>query len=394
MQKLFNKLNDIYPEMVEIRRYLHQNPELSFHEKHTPKYITSFHKNLGHEIRINVGGNGVVAKLEGGKPGPTVALRADFDALAIQEENDVSYKSKIDGVMHACGHDGHTAILLGLAKALNSIKEELNGNVVFIHQHAEEVIPGGAISMIKDGCLDGVDVIFGSHLKSDFPLGEIRYRSGAFMAAADNFKIKIYGEGGHGARPHQTKDSIVIGSEVVSNLQKIISRRIDPIETAVLSVGSFEAKNPFNAIADTAVLTGTVRTFKEDIRSYIEQEMERVIKGTCLASDVNYSFEYNKGYPSVINHEEETMLVAKLAENVPGVERVLESELNMGGEDFSYYLQHVKGTYINTGAKNPDWKTSRPHHHPNFDIDERALLIAAKVLGKSTIEYMSQHADI
>lgn len=390
---LYTYLDEMFDEMVNIRRYLHENPELSFEEVHTPRYIASFHEELGHHVRTKVGGNGVVATMQGKKPGPTVALRADFDALAIQEANDVSYKSKVNGVMHACGHDGHTASLLGLAKALNRMKTELKGTVVFIHQHAEEKTPGGAKAMIEDGCLEGVDVIFGSHLKSDYPLGVIRYRSGPFMAAADSFQITINGKGGHGARPHEAKDSVLIGSEVVSNLQKIVSRGMNPVETAVLSVGSFEAKNPFNVIADSAMLSGTVRTFDAKVRDFIEQEMERIIKGTCLAADVDYHFEYNRGYPPVVNHENETQLVADIAPSVPGVEKVVEADPMMAGEDYAYYLQHAKGTYINTGAQNPEWEIDRPHHHPHFDIDERSLLIAAKVLGKSTLEYMEQNAD-
>lgn len=193
METLYRLLDEAYDEMVEIRRYLHQYPELSFEEVKTAKYITEYHEKLGHEIRTGVGGNGVVATLRGGKPGQTVALRADFDALPIHEETDLPYKSTVDGVMHACGHDSHTATLLVLAKVLNRMKDEIEGNVVFIHQHAEEKPPGGAISMIEDGCLDGVDVIFGQHILSPAPVGTIEYRPGPLMAAGDAFKITIQG---------------------------------------------------------------------------------------------------------------------------------------------------------------------------------------------------------
>lgn len=393
IEQLFERLDSLYDEMIDIRRYLHENPELSFEEVNTPDYIASFHENLGHEVQRNVGGNGVVSVLKGNKSGPKVALRADFDALAIQEANQVAYKSKVDGVMHACGHDGHTAILLGLAKALNKQQESLKGSVVFIHQHAEEKVPGGAKPMIEAGCLEGVDVIFGTHLKSDFPLGMIRYCSGPFMAAADSFQVNIQGKGGHGARPHQAKDSILIGSEIVSNLQKIVSRGIDPLDNAVVSVGSFEAKNPFNVIADSAVLSGTVRSFDEKIRDYIEHEIEQIVRGTCIAGGVNYELTYDRGYPALINHAEETMFVAENAQDIPGVEEVVEAKPMMGGEDYAYYLQHVKGTYINTGAENPEWEDKKYHHHPKFDIDERALLIAAKVLGKTVLNYMKSYSQ-
>lgn len=391
MNQLYKELDGVYEEIVAIRRHLHQNPELSFEEVNTAKYIADFHQKIGHQVRTNVGGNGVLAYLQGDKPGPTVAIRADFDALPIHEQADVPFKSNNDGVMHACGHDGHTATLLGLAKVLNSMKSELEGTVVFLHQHAEELPPGGAIEMIKDGCLDGVDVIFGTHLQAQMPLGEIGYRSGPLQAAPDRFDIKIKGKGGHGAYPHETKDSILIAGQLINNLQQIVSRKVDPLESAVVSVCSIEAKNPYNVIADTVSMTGTVRTFKEEIRTSIEKEIERVVKGTCLVSDADYDYTYARGYPTTVNHKEETEFVAELAASVPGVEAVKETAPVMGGEDFSYYLQKVKGTFFFTGARNPEWENDYPHHHPKFDIDERALLIAAKTLGIATLTYMKQH---
>ncbi|KAA0956805.1 amidohydrolase [Planococcus sp. ANT_H30] len=391
MDQLFTKLDKLYDEIVDIRRHLHEYPELSFEEVETAEYIALFHEKLGHEVRRNVGGNGVLAYLKGDKPGPTVALRADFDALPIQEQTDVPFKSKNDGVMHACGHDGHTASLLGLAKALNSMQSEIEGTIVFLHQHAEELPPGGAIAMIEDGCLDGVDVIFGTHLQAQMPLGEIGYRSGPLQAAPDRFDIKILGRGGHAASPHDTKDSIVIGGQLINNLQQIVSRRINPLESAVISICNFEAKNPYNVIADTAEMTGTVRTFKEDIRSFIEEEIERVIAGTCLVSGADYEYTYTRGYPTTVNHEEETNFLAALASSVPGVEEVRETPPVMGGEDFSYYLQHIKGTFFFTGAQSPDNTDAYPHHHPKFDIDERSLLIAAKALGTAALNYAKKY---
>ncbi|WNS76598.1 M20 family metallopeptidase [Bacillus sp. DTU_2020_1000418_1_SI_GHA_SEK_038] len=391
MNKLYELLDQAYDEMVEVRRYLHQYPELSFQEENTPKYIAEYHEKLGHEVRTGVGGRGVVATLRGGKPGQTVALRADFDALPIQEENDVPYKSKVAGVMHACGHDSHTATLLILAKVLNSMKEEIEGNIVFIHQHAEEVLPGGAIAMIEDGCLAGVDVIFGQHIWSTAPVGTIEYRQGPMMAAADFFKVKIKGRGGHGSQPHRTKDSVVIGSQLVGNIQQIVSRRVDPLDTAVISIGSFEAKNAPNVIADSASLAGTVRTFKDETREYIESEIERIIKGTCLAADAEYTYEYQKGYPATVNPKQEMEFIVELAKQVPGVTAVVECEPQMGGEDFAYYLQKVKGAFFFTGGQNPEWKETYPHHHPKFDIDEKGMLIAAKTLGIATLTYLENN---
>ena len=248
--------------------------------------------------------------------------------------------------MHACGHDGHTATLLVLAKVLFNNRHLLNGNIVLIHQHAEEYAPGGALAMINDGCLDGVDVIFGTHLWATLPVGKIEYRVGPIMAAADRFEIIILGQGGHGAQPHKTKDAILIGSQVVSNLQQIVSRKVDPVETAVVTIGSFVAENAFNIIADSAKLIGTVRTFDVGVQTQIEQEIESVIKGTCLMNQAHYDYQYLKGYPPVVNHQEETEFLKKRLPHVPGVHTVEEGPLQMTAEVFGYYLQHVEGSIL------------------------------------------------
>lgn len=391
MEKLFTLIDENYEEMVGIRRHLHEYPELSFEEVETPAYIAAYHKKLGHEVREGVGGRGVVAVLRGARPGKTVALRADFDALAIQEENDLPYKSKVAGKMHACGHDGHTATLLGLAKALNKMKSEITGNIIFIHQHAEEVAPGGAKPMIEDGCLDGVDVIFGTHLWAPTPIGEILVKDGAIMAAADKVEIAIQGKGGHGAEPHHSIDAVTLASQFVISAQQLISRRIDPLKSAVLTIGHFEAINPFNVIADRVKLAGTIRTFEEDVRTQMEQELEAVLNATCLAFGASYEYRYTRGYPPVYNHQKETEFVAQLASTVPGVEQVKTCPPFMVGEDFAYYLEKVPGTFFFTGAKSPEWETAYPHHHARFNFDERAMLIAAKTLGKATLEYLKEY---
>ena len=383
--ELMNKLENAYEDMVSIRRYLHQHPEVSFQETKTAKYIQDFYTELGIPFQANVGGNGVVARIKGALPGKTIALRADFDALPIQEENDVPYKSTVPGVMHACGHDGHTATLLVLARTMNEMKDQLSGEYVFIHQHAEEYAPGGAKPMIEAGCLQGVDAIFGTHLWSLTPVGTIEYKSGPIMAAADRFEITVQGMGGHGANPHQAKDAIVTASQLVVNLQQLVSRRVNPTEAAVLSVGSFVAENAFNIIADSAKLAGTVRTFNAEVRDIMETELERVIKGTCMTADSTYSFQYTRGYPPVINHSVETDFLKTTAEEVTGVEIVKESDLHMIGEDFGYYLEKVPGTFFFTGAM-PSGEVY-PHHSPKFDFDERAMLIAAKTLGAAAINY-------
>ncbi|WP_107839688.1 amidohydrolase [Metasolibacillus meyeri] len=390
MDNLYQLLAQHYDEMVEIRRHLHENPELSHEEVETPKYIAAYHHTLGHEVREFVGGRGVIAKLHGAKPGKTVALRADFDALAIHEQNTFSYKSKIDGKMHACGHDGHTATLLVLAKVLNKLREQIAGTIVFIHQFGEEVTPGGALPMIEDGCLDGVDVIYGTHLSAGVPLGTISVKEGHLMAAADGFEITIHGKGGHGASPHDTKDAVMIGSQFVVSAQQVVGRRVNPVRPAVVSVCHFEAVNPFNVIADSAVLKGTVRTFDAEVRDQIEKELEEVVKSACLLYGADYTYTYNRGYSSVINDAETTRHFMEEVTNVPKVEKLVVADLAMGGEDFAYYLEKVPGTFYFTGAKNPEWEIAYPHHHPKFDIDERALLIAANTLGHATLSYLQQ----
>lgn len=388
MLELNSLLDKYYDEMVSIRRYLHEHPEVSFQEVHTPAFIAEFQRELGLEVREGVGGRGVVATLKGAKPGKTVALRADFDALAIQELNDIPYKSKNDGVMHACGHDGHTAILLGLSKALCEMRENISGNIVFIHQFAEEVTPGGAKPMIENGCLDGVDAIFGTHIWAPTPLGEIWVRSGPIMAAADMFEITITGKGGHGAEPHNAIDAIVTASQFVTQLRSVVSRRVDPIKSAVISIGHFESINPFNVIAEKVHLKGTVRTFDEGTRKLIENEMKLLLKTICDGAHATYEYNYLRGYAPVINHPKETEFLAEVASEISEVEKVIHCNPFMIGEDFGYYLEKVPGTFFITGAKNPEWEHVYPHHHPNFNFDERAMLIAAKVLGKAVLDYL------
>ncbi|KXI32805.1 MULTISPECIES: M20 family metallopeptidase [Bacillus] len=388
LQKSINeRLDEHYEEMVEIRRHLHMNPELSFQEEETAAFIASYYDTLQIPTRTKVGGHGVLAFIEGASPGPTIALRADFDALPIHDEKDVPYKSTKPGVMHACGHDGHTATLLVLAKVLHTHRDQLKGKIVLIHQHAEEYAPGGAKPMIEDGCLDGVDVIFGTHLWSSEPCGTILYKSGNFMAAADRFSIQVQGKGGHGAQPHLTKDAVLIGSQIVANLQQVVARKVNPIDSAVVSVGGFVAENAFNVIADSAVLTGTARSFEESARHIIEREIEQVVKGVCQMHDAAYTYEYVRGYPAVKNHPKPTEYIAGIANQTEGVIEVKEAETQMGGEDFAYYLQHVPGTFFYTGAMPENSQDVYPHHHPKFDINEKAMPIAAKVLANAVLSY-------
>lgn len=388
IEKVFSELDAIFPETVSLRRFFHQYPELSFQEEKTPAKISEYLNDLGVKTRTMVGGRGVVGIIQGEQPGKTVAIRADFDALPIQDEKQVPYRSKVPGVMHACGHDAHTALLLSVAKALQTYRGHIKGNIVLIHQFAEEVPPGGALPMIEDGCLDGVDAIFGTHLWTPIPVGKIAIRKGPIMAAADNFTAVIKGKGGHGGQPHETIDPILIAANYLQLLQQIPSRSINPVESAVISVGSFHAGETYNVIPDQAVIKGTVRTFKPEIQNLIIEQMETLLRTLCLAKKADYEFRYEKGYPPVVNHSKETELAAACAKKVVGIENVFETDPLMVGEDFSYYLRKVPGTFFLTGAGNHEKLASFPHHHAKFDIDERAMLYAAKVLAAAAIQYL------
>ncbi|MDF2935558.1 MAG: peptidase [Paenibacillaceae bacterium] len=372
-------LEVIFPEMVAWRRHLHQNPELSYQEERTSSFIAERLEELGLEVKRNIGGYGVVAELRGAGSGPVIALRADMDALPIQDEKNCDYASTVPGVMHACGHDGHVAALLGAAKYLASRKAELNGTVRFIFQPAEELSPGGAQPMIAAGVLDGVDEIYGAHLWTPFPSGEIYTRSGPIMAAADEFLLEIIGKGGHGGLPHETIDSLMVGSHLVVNLQSIVSRNLNPVEPSVISVGSFHAGSGFNVIAEKAVLNGTVRTFQHELRMQAKDRVTRVTADTCSMFGADFKLDYKLGYPPVINHRKETEWVMNTAAQLFGPDMVKECPLIMAGEDFSFYLANVPGCFFFVGAGNKEAGIGAPHHHPRFDIDESAILQTAKL---------------
>lgn len=378
LKQLYQEIDKIEEEIIEIRRDLHRHPELSFEEERTPKFIANYLEKLGIEVRRNVGGRGVVGTLKGGMPGKTIALRADFDALPIQDKKDVPYKSTVPGVMHACGHDGHTAALLATAKVLTKYRRNIPGNIVFIHQFAEEKPPGGSRYMIEDGCLEHVDAIFGCHLMSTLPFGNVYYREGYLQAAADVFTIRIKGKGGHGALPHQTVDPIIIGSQIALNVQSITSRKLNPLEELVVSIGSFHAGETFNVIPEFAELKGTVRSFKPDVRDMAETNIKKIARLVAEANDASAEVTYERGYDSLWNHTAETNIVQKAFRNVHGVEEVLETEPIMPGEDFSYYTQQVPGSFFFVGAQMENSSAVFPHHHEKFDFNERAMAIVAK----------------
>ncbi|MCY9658241.1 M20 family metallopeptidase [Paenibacillus chondroitinus] len=382
-------LQAIYEEMVGWRRYLHQNPELSFHEYRTADFVATHLRSWDIEVRQGVGGNGVVGLLRGGEDGPTVALRADMDALPIQDEKNCAYASLTKGVMHACGHDAHTSTLLGIAKVASKRRAELKGNLVFLFQHAEEITPGGADAMIQDGALEGVDAVFGVHLWTPFPVGSVYSKAGPLMAAPDEFTIQIQGKGGHGGLPHQTIDSIYVASQLVVNLQSIVSRQVDPIEPCVVSIGSFHGGTSFNVIAETSSLSGTVRTFNAELRQDVKQRIERIVQSTCEMYGAAYEIDYKLGYPTVVNDANEASRFFKVGAALFGSEATQESPLIMAGEDFSYYLHHRPGCYMFVGAGNVEAGIIHPHHHPKFDIDEKSMLNSANLLLGMALDYMA-----
>ena len=371
------EIQKISEHIYSYRRDFHQYPELSFQEYRTAETISKHLESFGIEHRTEVGKTGVVGEIVFGD-GPTIALRADMDALPIQEVGDLKYKSKNEGVMHACGHDGHMAILLGAANALSKNKKLKKGKVRFIFQPAEEGA-GGARYMIKDGCLDQVDEIYGLHLWNYQPVGEIGVKNGPIMAAADMFDIIIKGKGGHGATPQGTVDAIVVASNLVTMLQTIVSRNTNPLDNTVVTIGEINGGQNFNVIADEVRLSGTTRAYTESNRNMIKKRMQDIIDGVSKSFGAEIVLKYKEGYPPTVNHEDPTKLVLEASSMVVG-KGAGYPYLSMGGEDFSYYLQKVPGCFFFIGSA-PDKNNilSTPHHCSHFDIDERSLLIGASV---------------
>ncbi|NJR52066.1 MAG: amidohydrolase [Leptolyngbyaceae cyanobacterium CSU_1_3] len=370
----------LQPQLVLWRRQLHQRPELGFCEHITAALIAQKLTEWGIDHQTGVAETGVVATIVGHRSGPVLAIRADMDALPIQETNEVPYKSQHDGKMHACGHDGHVTIALGTAYYLSQHRD-FSGTVKIIFQPAEEG-PGGAQPMIKAGVLKApdVDAIVGLHLWNQLPLGTVGVRSGALMAAVETFHCQILGKGGHGAIPQQTIDSILVASQVVNALQTIVARNIDPIESAVVTVGEFHGGTALNVIANSARLSGTVRYFNPSYASYFAARIEQVIAGVCQSHGAKYELEYCSLYPPVINDETITALVRSIAQTV--VESPLGIVPNcqtMGGEDMSFFLQEVPGCYFFLGSANSEKGLDFPHHHPRFDFDEAALGLGVEI---------------
>ncbi|WEG14966.1 M20 family metallopeptidase [Pullulanibacillus sp. KACC 23026] len=372
IQSLVDQVKD---EVVAWRRYLHKNPELSFEEVNTSQFVYDTLQSFGGLEVSKPTKTSVLARLNGAYLGPVLALRADMDALPITEENDFDFVSRFPGKMHACGHDGHTAMLLGVAQILCGLRHEIHGEVRFIFQHAEELFPGGAQELVHAGVIDGADSVIGIHLWSPLEVGKVSVMSGPMMAGPDTFHIRIHGQGGHAAEPHVNIDPILIASQVVTNLQHIVSRNVDPLEQLVLSVTQFHAGTAHNIIPETVELCGTVRSFKTELRQKVPELMERIIKGITGAHGSTYEFEYQGGYRPVINDEAVTKKVWDSLTDIFPEGTVVEGVPDMGGEDFSAYQAKVPGTFFYVGAGNLQEGITFPHHHPKFTVDETSLSI-------------------
>ncbi|MFY0801048.1 M20 family metallopeptidase [Peribacillus frigoritolerans] len=376
-------------EVIAWRRYLHKYPELSFQEEKTAQFVYEKLQTFG-ELEISrPTKTSIMARLIGQQPGKVIALRADMDALPIVEENDFDFVSQNSGVMHACGHDGHTALLLGTAKTLTQLKDQIKGEVRFLFQHAEELPPGGAQEMVRAGVLDGVDMIIGSHLLSTLPLGKISLGYGPVMAGADTFNITVVGKGGHASQPELTVDPIAIGTQVVSNLQHIVSRYRDAQEALVISVTQFHAGSAINVIPSKVSIGGSVRSFNPELREEIPNFIERIVKGITEAHGATYEFDYQFGYAPTINDEEVTRLMDETVCEIFGEESREISKPIMGSEDFSAFQKVVPGSYIGIGARNEEKGIIYPHHHPKFTVDEQALQNGVKLFVHGTLKMLN-----
>ncbi|MCK8824127.1 M20 metallopeptidase family protein [Fuchsiella alkaliacetigena] len=384
-KKIRKSIAQLQDKVISWRRAIHREPELGFAEEATAAKITKVLAETDLQVRTGVAKTGVVADLQIDEQLPTLALRADMDALPIQEQTGVEYASQNEGVMHACGHDGHVAILLGTAVILDRFRQELNTNLRFIFQPAEEG-PGGALPMIKEGVLEGVDSILGLHLSTNHLTGVVELKAGAFSAAADQLNITVLGESGHGSAPQQTVDAILVAGEVITSLQTIVSRKISPHQAAVISLGKIEGGYRHNVIADSVRLKGTVRSTDPELRERLPNLIEEVVRGITRTHNADYELQYILGYPPLYN---EASLVDFLEKNLTSLVEVVEvqraTEPSMGAEDFAYYCQRVPGAFYRLGAgKFPD---SYPNHHPQFDFDEAALEIGIITFVESALNY-------
>jgi len=380
----------IESEIVRTRRAVHQRPELAYQEKETAELVAKSLESLGIKVKRGVGGTGVVGVLEGSRRGRVIGLRADMDALPVEEMADVEFRSKVKGVMHACGHDTHVAMLLGAARLLSNHKGDLQGTVKFIFQPAEEHGGrGGALPMIEDGAMKDpkVDFVFGLHIDSNRRSGEFGVREGAMMAAPDTFKVRIIGRGGHGSEPHRTVDPVYVAAQVILALQGVSSRMIDPMRPFVISIGAVHAGTKENIIPDEAILDGTIRTLDEATRKRAKAKVEGVAKGVCRAFGAAARVEFEKdAYPVTVNDIQATEGAITVLKKIPGM-KVKKVEAVLGGEDFSRFLQKAPGTFYFLGTANPQKGCIYPNHSSKFKADEDVLKFGAASLAMLAYEF-------
>lgn len=375
--------------MIEFRRDLHRHPELPFEEVRTTNRIAEELDKIGVTYR-RTEPTGIIADIQGGKPGKTILLRADIDALPVQELNDnIDYKSTIDGKMHACGHDSHTAMLLTAVKVLNDIKTELPGNIRFVFQPAEEIAQG-AKAMVKQGVLEGISNAFGMHIWSQTPVNKVSCVVGPSFASADLLKIKFRGKGGHGSMPHDTVDAVMVASAFVMNVQSIISREVDPLEPAVVTIGRMEVGTRFNVIAENALLEGTVRCFNINVREKIVAAIKRYADQVAAMYRATAEVEYIYGTLPVINEERSALLAQSIIEQAFGESCLYQERPTTGGEDFSYYTENIPGAFALLGSGNPTKDTQWAHHHGCFNIDEDAMARGAELYAQYAWAYLHQ----
>ena len=386
MMDIKNLVNEQKDLVMNTRRDLHRIPEPAYTEKKTSAYVTDYLKRAGLPVQTGIARFGVVGLMETGRPGATLLIRADMDALPVKEETGLVFASTHEGAMHACGHDGHMAMVLGAATVLTKIRDKLKGNIKFLFQPAEEG-PGGAKPMIGEGVLENprVDYSIGCHVWPDIPAGSIGVRSGQFMAAMDRFDIKIIGRGGHGAMPHLCVDALEVGVQVVNALQRIVSRQMNPLKPSVVTVGGFHAGTTFNVIPGEAEMCGTTRTFERDVWDSWEGRIDKIVRGVCESMGAEYQLDYARGYPPTINDEVMADLVRRCAREVVGRENVLEPKPTMGGEDMAFFLEKSKGCYFCLGVGK---EGGAPIHNPKFDFNDELLILGVETYCRVALELL------
>jgi len=374
--------------IIEKRRYFHMNPEPSFNEYNTSKVVQEELKKL--EIPFEIfAKTGIIATIKGKNPGKTVLLRADMDALEVCEKNNVSYKSQKEGLMHACGHDGHIAMLLGAAHVLNEIKNDISGEIKLFFQPAEEIAKGAKAVIEESKITDSIDATFAIHLWQGIPVGKISLESGARMAAADLFSIKVKGKSGHGSMPHETIDAVVVASAIVMNLQHLVSRNTNPLDTLVVTVGKLTAGTRHNIIAGEALLEGTIRSFSDEVWKKVPEQIERVVKNTAAAYDAEAEIDLVRATPPLVNNQDISNILKISAEKLYGEEVVTKYEKTPGGEDFAYFTQVVPGALAFVGIRNDEKGINSPHHNETFDMDEEALEMGANLYAQFAIDFLN-----